>query len=342
MRSIKNESIGLVVTSPPYPMIGMWDEAFEAQALNTEIKKAFEEKNGNLAFELMHKILNRVWDEVYRVLIPGGLVCINIGDATRTVNNNFQLYQSHSKIIEYCRKKGLNALPSILWRKPTNSPTKFMGSGMLPPGAYVTLEHEYIIIFRKGNKREFNSASEKKLRRESAYFWEERNIWFSDIWNIKGVSQKLKAKQPRERSAAYPFELASRLINMFSIKFDTILDPFVGTGTTSLAAITSCRNSIGYEINEDFKEIIRQRINGAESFCNEYIDRRINSHNEFVKQSIKKNKVFKYNSLHYGFPVMTRQETQIKLNLIKKISKIADIKYEIEYIEDFVGNNEQI
>ena len=100
-----------------------------------------------------------------------------------------------------------------------------MGSGMMPPGAYVTLEHEYVLVLRKGNKREFGTAEEKKNRRESCFFWEERNLWFSDVWmDLKGTTQNLIEDSARNRSAAYPFELPYRIITMFSVKGDTILD----------------------------------------------------------------------------------------------------------------------
>jgi len=92
----------------------------------------------------------------------------------------------------------------------------------------------------------------KKCRKESSYFWEERNVWFSDIWKLKGVRQLLNDKNTRNRSAAFPFELAYRLINMHSIREDTVLDPFAGTGTTTLASIASSRNSVVYEIDPDF------------------------------------------------------------------------------------------
>jgi DNA modification methylase len=179
MEKIQSESVDLMITSPPYPMIEMWDEMFAEQ--NIEIGNALKANDGNLAFELMNKELDKVWDEVYRVLKPGRIACINIGDAVRTINKNFSLYSSHSRIITHCIKIGFQALPEILWRKQTNAPNKYMGSGMLPPGAYVTLEHEHIIVLRKGRKKEFKRPDEKLNRHKSSFFWEERNLWFSDI-----------------------------------------------------------------------------------------------------------------------------------------------------------------
>lgn len=189
MEPLENNSIELVVTSPPYPMIKMWDEVMAKQ--NPEIQTYLDKNDGANAFEFMHLELDKVWKEVERVLIPGGFACINIGDATRTINGNFSLYPNHSRIIAAFLKLGFSNLPNILWRKQTNAPNKFMGSGMLPSGAYVTLEHEWILIFRKGGKRQFKSDIQKLRRKESSFFWEERNIWFSDLWDLKGQNKRL-------------------------------------------------------------------------------------------------------------------------------------------------------
>ncbi|MHA1819196.1 MAG: DNA-methyltransferase [Promethearchaeota archaeon] len=329
MEEIQDNSIALVVTSPPYPMIEMWDNIFALQ--NPDIKDALDRGDAYSAFELMHAELDRVWKEVYRVLVPGGFLCINIGDATRTIENNFQLFPSHARIINSCLKIGFQSLPEILWRKQTNSPTKFMGSGMLPPGAYITLEHEHILIFRKGKKREFNTKELKELRRESAYFWEERNEWFSDIWTFKGIPQQLSNNTLRKKSAAYPFELAYRLINMFSIKNDIVLDPFLGTGTTTIASMVSMRNSIGYEIDKELAQLIEERIKGVIKFGNKYIKERIRSHQENIKKLVANKGPTKYISKYYGFRVMTNQEQMIKFHALDSFKKIDINKFEIYY-----------
>jgi len=150
---IESGSVDLVVTSPPYPMIEMWDETFAE--MNPVIKRALAEEDGYKAFELMHLELDKVWSELYRVLRSGGIMCINIGDATRSLGKRFRLYPNGSRILSKLVILKFDVLPKILWRKSTNSPTKFMGSGMLPAGAYVTLEHEYILILRKGENGPF-------------------------------------------------------------------------------------------------------------------------------------------------------------------------------------------
>ncbi|MHA1369378.1 MAG: DNA-methyltransferase [Promethearchaeota archaeon] len=342
LKHIPDNSINLVITSPPYPMIEMWDEIFSNQ--NENIKEALENKNGNLAFKLMHDELLKVWKECYRVLAPGCIACINIGDATRTVDGNFQLYPSHSKIIQQCIDIGFQALPEIIWRKPTNAPNKFMGSGMLPPSAYVTLEHEFILIFRKGTKRKFENQELNQSRRKSAYFWEERNQWFSDLWEIKGTTQNINnnTDSKRKRSAAFPFELAYRLINMFSIENDTILDPFLGTGTSMFAAMASKRNSIGIEIDSTMLNIINDNIKNLLNFCNKHIEKRILNHVLFIKEKMKRNEHVKYINKHYGFPVITKQEINLKLTTLTKIRKISNSKFETYYKDFEINNNPAI
>ena len=312
MAEIDEESIDLVVTSPPYPMIALWDDLF--CNLNAEIGNALKAHNGLLSFELMHQQLDPVWNEVQRILKPGGMVCINIGDATRTLNGNFALYPNHSRIITSMLNIGFTALPAILWHKQTNAPNKFMGSGMLPPSAYVTLEHEYILIFRKGPKRRFENDDAKINRRQSALFWEERNSWFSDLWtDIKGVSQNLSDNISRNRSAAFPFEIPFRLINMFSVKKDTVADPFAGIGTTLYAAMAACRNSVSYELDKNLAKPIFSGTDRIVSYANARINKRISDHIIFIKGCAPKGH-WKYSNIHYRFPVVARQEKELLLN----------------------------
>jgi len=330
MRELETESVDLVVTSPPYPMIQMWDELFANQ--NPAIKVALDKNQGQAAFELMHQELDQVWEEVGRVLKPGGLACVNIGDATRTIEGNFALYLSHVRIADYFLKHGFWALPEILWRKQTNAPNKFMGSGMLPPGAYVTLEHEFILIFRKGRKRELQTVAAKKNRHESAFFWEERNVWFSDVWmDLKGTTQNLFDEKVRRRSAAFPFEVAYRLINMFSVKGDVVLDPFSGLGTMLLAAMTAGRNSVSYELDANFKALIESQVAVLVPFARARIEERLSNHLEFVKQKLENNVELKYKNRYYQFPVMTSQEQLLLLNSPLAVQAVGENVFEVEY-----------
>ena len=329
MTDVASQSVHLVVTSPPYPMIEMWDELFCRQE---PIRKALNRPVGTQAFELMHRQLDLVWDELYRVLIPGGIACINIGDATRTLDDEFALYSNHSRILSHMLGIGFSNLPNILWRKQTNAPNKFMGSGMMPPGAYVTLEHEYILIFRKGDKRLFKTLEAKANRRQSAFFWEERNQWFSDVWmDLKGTRQKTEDKKLRQRSGAYPFELAYRLISMFSVMGDTVLDPFLGTGTTLFAAAAAARNSLGYEVDQAFQPLIAQGCNHTIEQGRRRIADRFDGHLQFIRDREAAGKAIKHTNQVYGFPVITRQETELMIPLPATIQEAAPNQFRVSY-----------
>ncbi len=319
------ESIELVVTSPPYPMVAMWDTFFTD--LNPDIGYALAAGDGRRSFELMHQMLDEIWELLPGILSPGAFVCINIGDAVRTVQGQFQLFPNQARIQKKFMELGFDLLPAILWRKQTNVPNKFMGSGMLPAGAYVTLEHEYIIIFRKGGKRKFLTEQARQNRLQSALFWEERNVWYSDLWGFKGIRQATGNSEIRVRSAAFPLLLPFRLVNMYSVFGDTVLDPFLGTGTTSLAAMAAGRNSLGCELDVNFEGLIRARILESRDTLKELNRQRIADHLEFVNTRREEGKQLKHINEHYKFPVMTRQEVSLRLPLMESVKEIEKNGY---------------
>ena len=335
MASIESGSVDLVVTSPPYPMIEMWDSLFCDR--DPAVAAALGAGDGPRAFELMHSQLDPVWSELFRVLRDGGIACINVGDATRTIDRDFQLYPNHSRILQQLRAAGFSALPDILWRKQTNAPNKFMGSGMLPAGAYVTLEHEYLLILRKGRKRAFGTSAHKRMRAESALFWEERNSWFSDVWmDIKGTGQELHDKAARARSAAFPFEIAHRIISMYSVKGDTVLDPFAGTGTSLVAAMAAGRNSVGVEVDSKLGDTIHRATECITDFAGRYVRERLGRHVAFVRERIASHgrAGLKYTNEHYGFPVMTRQERSLLLSDLTSVVPVGLDAYEATYSDE--------
>jgi len=309
LSALEDSSVDLVVTSPPYPMVEMWDDLFTD--LDPGVGDYLDAGKGDAAFDAMHNVLEAVWDELDRVLCQGGIACVNIGDATRTLDGRFRVYANHAHIIEAFERRGFEPLPDILWRKPTNSAAKFMGSGMVPPNAYVTLEHEYVLVFRKGGTRSFEPRSQNRY--ESAYFWEERNRWFSDIWTeVRGRLQDLPSDDLRDRAAAYPFEIPYRLINMYSVYGDTVLDPFWGTGTTTLAAMVAGRNSVGYERDPGFVDRFDRRVTTVPEMSGDVVRERLSAHREFVTQR-ENGDGLDYEATHYDFPVMTGQEQDIRL-----------------------------
>ncbi|WP_226006664.1 DNA-methyltransferase [Natrinema salinisoli] len=325
LSAVADESVELVVTSPPYPMIEMWDDLFTE--LDPAIDDALAAGDGYDAFEAMHAQLGRVWDEIERVLVDSGIACINVGDATRSVDGSFRVYPNHARVLEAFEDRGFEPLPDVLWRKPANSAAKFMGSGMIPPNAYVTLEHEYILVFRKGaESREFEPKADQRY--EAAYFWEERNRWFTDVWTeVRGELQAIDESADddlRERSAAYPLEIPYRLICMYSAYGDTVLDPFWGTGTTTLAAMCAGRNSVGSELEAAFLEVFDDHVDDVPALSRSIGRARLERHEEFVERRRDDGKGFEYEADYYETPVVTKMERGLRLREVSRIDEIDD------------------
>jgi DNA modification methylase len=233
-------SVHLIVTSPPYPMIPQWDALFE--------------RLGAGDYRAMHAVLDEVWGRCRDALVPGGILAINVGDALRTTDGEFRLWPNHVDVTNGCRSAGLRPLPYILWKKPTNRPNAFLGSGFLPPNAYVTVDCEFVLLFRNGGLRRFPRADAS--RTESRYTKAERDQWFSQVWDdVRGVRQATGAG----RSGAFPPEIPARLIRMFSCVGETVLDPFAGTGTTLWEADRLGREAIGIELDPQLAAQLRER-----------------------------------------------------------------------------------
>lgn len=322
MAALDDDSVDLVVTSPPYPLIEQWDDTFAS--LDPAIGEALDDGDGERAFRAMHGVLDAVWAEVVRVLRPGGIACVNVGDATRTVDGEFGLWPNHAEVVRRLRDRGLTSLPGLLWRKPTNSPTKFLGSGTLPPNAYPTLEHEYVLVFRNGSTRRFPPGDDQRY--ESAYFWEERNEWFSDLWEIPGEDQHLgdSSSAARERSGAFPLEIPLRLIRMFSTYGDTVLDPFWGTGTTTAAAMVAARDSVGYELDAGFRAAFGETVDEIPALADERTATRLAAHREFIAQRRAAGDEPTYEAEHYDFPVVTKRERQVRLHTVADVCERDD------------------
>ena len=353
LNELTDNSPALIVTSPPYPMISMWDESFAEQS--TAVALALKASDGQAAFNAMHEILDVVWTHCHGLLLDGGLICVNVGDAVRTLGGNFQLFANAARVTSALRRSGFSLLPQIIWRKPANSPTKFMGSGMLPGGAYVTLEHEVIVIGRKGGLRRPASQQERACRRRSAIFWEERNEWYSDLWTLPGVRQGLpsagagRANRPRrtiaepelfdlddgatpneselvtnpipatrERSAAFPFELAYRLIAMHSWSGDLVIDPFAGTGTTAAAAMSLRRSSVSLDRDVNLVSEAAERLARDETLetLRSRAITRLDNHRAFVRS---REKAPGHTNDRYKVPVVTSQETDLEVPLVSRI-----------------------
>jgi modification methylase len=240
LESVLEASVELVVTSPPYPMIPQWDAQFR--------------ELGAPEYAAMLALLQEAWRACYRVLVPGGLLAIVIGDALRRGDDGFRLYPNHAATLLDAERIGFRPLPYVLWKKPTNRPNAYLGSGFLPPNAYVTLDCEYVLLLRKGGLRRFPPHDPR--RSASRFSRAERDLWFSQVWaDLRGARQR----GPAGRTGAFPAALAERLVRMFSVVGDTVLDPFAGTGTTVWAAAELGRPAIGVELDpRTYAELVRE------------------------------------------------------------------------------------
>lgn len=242
MSLISDGSVQLIVTSPPYWQLK--DYGVDGQI---GFNDTFEEYINNL---------NLVWSECYRVLEPGCRLCINIGDqfARSVYYGRYKVVPIHSEIIHFCESIGFDYMGSIIWQKPTSMHTtggeRIMGSYPYPRGGIVKIDYEHILLFRRNGKAPIPSRESKMA---STLTMEEWNEYFSSHWTFCG------AKQNRH-IAVFPEELPKRLIRMFSFVGDTVFDPFMGSGTTALAATKLGRNSIGYELNKDFRAFYKEKV----------------------------------------------------------------------------------
>ena len=246
MEEIENNSIQLIMTSPPYGKIkdyGIPDQI------------GFSD-----SFEEYFQRLKKVWKECFRVLETQCRLVVNVGDQyLRTTEfGRYRIVPIASKIIEDCLELGFDFLGDIIWRKVSTTNTtggcSLMGSIYYPRNGLLTYDYEHILIFKKheGKKRKVDLET-KELSKIPLSEWKK---WYVGHWRFPGIVQK-------EHIAMFPEELPYRIIRMFSYIGDTVLDPFMGSGTTLKVAKSLFRKSIGYEINEEFRSVIEEKIKGG-------------------------------------------------------------------------------
>ena len=243
MNLIPDKSVHLVITSPPY-----WQ--LKDYGITNQI--GYHED-----YETYINNLNLVWKECYRVLENGCRLCVNIGDqfARAVYYGRYKVIPIRTEIIKFCESFGFDYMGAIIWQKQTTTNTtggaSLMGSFPTPRNGILSIDYEFILIFKKlGTPSKVSYA----IKEQSKLTTEEWREYFSGHWNFGGAKQD-------GHIAMFPEELPKRLIKMFAFKGETVLDPFLGSGTTSLAARNLERNSIGYEINAEFIEIIKQKLN---------------------------------------------------------------------------------
>lgn len=252
MSALAAESVHLVLTSPPYWTLKEYRDV--------------EGQLGHIAdYEGFLGDLDRVWRQCFDALAPGGrLICV-VGDVCLSRRKNggrHTVVPLHASIQERCRKIGFDNLAPIIWHKIANAVYEVDGNGggflgkPYEPNAVIKNDIEFILMERKPGGYRDPSVAARVLSVISA---ENHQKWFQQIWGgLTGASTK---KHP----APYPLELASRLVRMFSFVGDTVLDPFCGTGTTTVAAMQYGRNSIGYEIDSEYFQQAVRRVRHAAS-----------------------------------------------------------------------------
>jgi site-specific DNA-methyltransferase (adenine-specific) len=242
MAEVKDESVHVVVTSPPY-----WQLKDYGHEDQIGFNDTYEDYINNL---------NLVWNECYRVLHPGCRLCVNIGDqfARSVYYGRYKIIPIRTEIIKFCETIGFDYMGAIIWQKVTTTNTTggatIMGSFPYPRNGIVKLDYEFILLFKKLGTSPKPTRQQKESSKLTTEEW---NQYFYGHWNFSGERQD-------QHLAVFPEELPRRLIRMFSFVDDTVLDPFLGSGTTSLAARNLDRHSIGYEINKDFIPIIKSKL----------------------------------------------------------------------------------
>jgi len=242
MAELRDNSVHLIITSPPY---------WQLKDYGAEEQIGF-----NDTYENYINNLNLVWKECYRVLHNGCRLCVNIGDqfARAVYYGRYKVIPIREEIIKFCENIGFDYMGAIIWQKVTTSNTTGggvqMGSYPYPRNGILKIDYEFILIFKKTGEAPKPTKEQKELSKMSAEEW---NTYFAGHWNFAGVRQN-------GHIAMFPEELPRRLIKMFSFAGETVLDPFLGSGTTSLAAKKTNRNSVGYEINPEFIPVIKEKL----------------------------------------------------------------------------------
>lgn len=242
MDNLDDSSVQLAITSPPY---------WQLKDYGTDNQIGYHEN-----YENYINNLNLVWKECYRVLENGCRLCVNIGDqfARAVYYGRYKVIPIRTEIIKFCESIGFDYMGAIIWQKKTTTNTtggaSLMGSYPNPRNGILSIDYEFILLFKKLGKPE---KVGKEIKSQSSMTKEEWKEYFQGHWNFGGAKQN-------GHIATFPEELPHRLIKMFSFVGDTVLDPFLGSGTTSLASKKLNRNSVGFEINPEFKPFIEKKL----------------------------------------------------------------------------------
>ncbi|MDR0606169.1 MAG: thermonuclease family protein [Bacteroidales bacterium] len=297
MNEVEDNSIHLIITSPPY---------WQLKDYGAENQIGF-----NDSYESYINNLNLVWAECFRVLHDGCRLCVNIGDqfARSVYYGRYKVIPIHSEIIKFCETVGFDFMGQIIWQKATTMNTTgggaIMGSFPHPRNGIVKLDFEYILLFKKQGNAPKPTAEQKA---QSTMTNDEWNTYFNGHWYFNGAKQD-------KHLAMFPEELPARLIKMFSFPDETVLDPFMGSGTTASVARKLNRNSVGYEINPEFIPIIKEKIGFDDVFSKVEID-------ILKQQNTKTDFSAEIEKLPYQFVDMHKIDKKIDVKKLQYGSKI--------------------
>jgi modification methylase len=322
MSELNDESVQLIITSPPY-----WQLKDYGNKEQIGFDDSYEDYINNL---------NIVWNECYRVLENGCRLCINIGDqfARSVYYGRYKIIPIRTEIIRFCETIGLDYMGAIIWQKVTTCNTTgggaVMGSFPNPRNGILKLDYEFILLFKKGGKPR---VIPKEVKEKSSMTKEEWNEYFTGHWNFSGERQN-------GHLAMFPEELPKRLIKMFSFVGETVLDPFMGSGTTALAARKIGRDSIGYEINKEFVPLIEKRTGF-------HLNDLFNEDNlEFSEQKTAVNVVESISALPYLFEDKVKFDKKVdprKMDYGSKINKKSTgIRNDLKRVVEIVAPNKLI
>jgi site-specific DNA-methyltransferase (adenine-specific) len=320
MTELDDKSVQLVITSPPY-----WQLKDYGNGGQIGFDDSYEDYINNL---------NLVWNECYRVLEDGCRLCINIGDqfARSVYYGRYKVIPIRTEIIKFCETVGFDYMGAIIWQKVTTCNTTggatIMGSFPYPRNGIVKIDYEFILIFKKNGNPPVVS---REVKEKSKLSIEEWNELFAGHWNIPGEKQD-------KHLAVFPEEIPRRLIKMFSFVGETVLDPFLGSGTTALSAKNLERNSIGYEINPDYIPIIKGKLGLKDKgfFDNFNIELAQNREDEIDwKEEVKK--------LPYFFKDPVKVDKKIdprKLQFGSKINGDSQKRQDYHYVRNVISPTE--
>lgn len=315
MNLVKDKSVNLVVTSPPY---------WQLKDYGSENQIGYHED-----YQAYINNLNLVWKECFRVLDSGCRLCINIGDqfARAVYYGRYKVVPIRTEIIKFCESIGFDYMGAIIWQKQTTTNTtggaSLMGSFPTPRNGILSIDYEFILIFKKlGTPKKVS----REIKEQSKMTTEEWREYFAGHWNFGGTRQD-------GHIAMFPEELPKRLIKMFAFKGETVLDPFMGSGTTSLAAKNLDRNSIGYEINLEFVEMAKKKLNINQTDIS-------GTSYEFMKDEIKIDIEREFESLPYrfvDFKQLVKKVDPKKLQFGSKIDKNSSKREEYFSVKEIIS-----